>query len=221
MAGFVLTQMQGVYAACFFAVVLGAYTQTMFPGVGGGDSGELVATACAQAPSHPPGYPLLLLLNGAWLKLAAVLLPTKSRAFHANLLNAILGAAAAATVLLLSVTLAATQSAKEASKVTPEGESGIEASVFDLQERPLSPNTRSMKGKKKKVRRCPTKAPNRMTPTPPLGAAKTPPSPSPLAPLQDHEFFACIAFSGLFAFSKGIWEYCTQVRERARREAKS
>lgn len=35
------------------------YAYTAPPGVVGGDSGELMAMACAGGVAHPPGYPLL------------------------------------------------------------------------------------------------------------------------------------------------------------------
>ena len=49
-------------AALVFALVLGAYLPTVQRGVPGGDSGELLAEACALGVAHPPGYPLFVLL---------------------------------------------------------------------------------------------------------------------------------------------------------------
>ncbi len=43
--------------------VLGVYSQTLYPSVAGGDSGELLAESCHLGVSHPPGYPLFNILN--------------------------------------------------------------------------------------------------------------------------------------------------------------
>ena len=149
-----LSQAQVNVLLAFFSIVLSVYTKSMFPSVGGGDSGEIIATACTQAPSHPPGYPLLLMLNGVWLKVSAMLFPSRSPAFHANLFNAILGAVSASTVLLLSVTLAATQNAREGSKSGAIQASEDHDRMATGMERPFTPVARAMKGKKKKVRAC-------------------------------------------------------------------
>ena len=39
-------------------LVLAVYFNTMFPGIPGGDAGELLAEACHGGTPHPPGYPL-------------------------------------------------------------------------------------------------------------------------------------------------------------------
>src|SRR5579872_2275646 len=67
------------------------YGLTLQPSVGGGDSGELVAAACARGVAHPPGYPLHALLGGLF-----ALLPVGSPAWRVNLLSAACDAAAAA-----------------------------------------------------------------------------------------------------------------------------
>eukprot|EP00968_Pinguiococcus_pyrenoidosus_P021761 scaffold2908_cov257-Pinguiococcus_pyrenoidosus.AAC.22 len=51
-----------LYYAAIFAAVLAAYMRTLSPGIVGGDSGELVAEACALGTAHPPGYPTLTML---------------------------------------------------------------------------------------------------------------------------------------------------------------
>ena len=76
-----LSASQAAALAMYVGLVFLGYYNTMFhESVGGGDSGELVATACTQSPSHPPGYPLLLMLNGAALRFAAPFLTKVS--FH-------------------------------------------------------------------------------------------------------------------------------------------
>ncbi len=49
-------------SAAVGVTVLVVYVFTMLPGVGGGDSGELVTASYLGAVAHPPGYPLYLLL---------------------------------------------------------------------------------------------------------------------------------------------------------------
>ena len=78
----------------------------MFRSVGGGDSGELVATACTQSTSHPPGYPLLLLLNGAVLRVVGQ--DWGPPALVLNGFNALLGALASTSVFLCGVLLSQT-----------------------------------------------------------------------------------------------------------------
>ncbi|XP_036928207.1 transmembrane protein 260 isoform X1 [Acanthopagrus latus] len=58
--------------------------------VSGGDSGELITTACELGVAHPPGYPLFTLLA----RLAMCLLPSLSPAHSVNLMCSLLGAAA-------------------------------------------------------------------------------------------------------------------------------
>ncbi|XP_068608236.1 LOW QUALITY PROTEIN: protein O-mannosyl-transferase TMEM260 [Brachionichthys hirsutus] len=58
--------------------------------VPGGDSGELITTACELGVAHPPGYPLFTLLA----HLAMRVLPSLSPAHSVNLMSGLLGAAA-------------------------------------------------------------------------------------------------------------------------------
>ena len=71
------------------------YLRTLFPTVGGGDSGELVATACATGVAHPPGYPLSHVLAKLF-----TFLPFGVVAWRVNLLSAILGSAVSVMILL-------------------------------------------------------------------------------------------------------------------------
>lgn len=77
-----------------FSVFL-VYLRTLYPSVGGGDSGELVATACATGVAHPPGYPLYTMLAKVF-----TFLPLGTVAWRVNLLSAICGSAAAVVILL-------------------------------------------------------------------------------------------------------------------------
>ena len=52
-----------------FLVVASAYFATLFRGIPGGDSGELVAEACHLGVAHPPGYPLYTLLGHVMVRL--------------------------------------------------------------------------------------------------------------------------------------------------------
>lgn len=71
------------------------YLRTLFPTVGGGDSGELLATACATGIAHPPGYPLYTVLAKLF-----TFLPLGAVAWRVNLLSAICGGAASVMILL-------------------------------------------------------------------------------------------------------------------------
>ncbi|XP_047467992.1 transmembrane protein 260 isoform X3 [Mugil cephalus] len=76
----------GTTVACVAALYLPCVQRT----VPGGDSGELITTACELGVAHPPGYPLFTLLS----RLAICLLPSLSPAHSVNLMCSILGAAA-------------------------------------------------------------------------------------------------------------------------------
>jgi hypothetical protein len=75
------------------AVALAAYGLTLFPGIAGGDSAELVAAVVTGGVPHPPGYPLYALLGKVVL-----LVPIGGPAFRLNLLSAACGAGAAAVL---------------------------------------------------------------------------------------------------------------------------
>lgn len=81
-----------VYLFCF-----ALYLWTSPPTIYSMDSGEFAAAAFLLAPAHAPGYPLYVLLA----KLGS-LLPVSKTAFGLNLLSALWGALAAATMVLLA-----------------------------------------------------------------------------------------------------------------------
>ncbi|GMH93119.1 hypothetical protein TrVE_jg8482 [Triparma verrucosa] len=172
---------------------------TMFNTVGGGDSGEIVASACTQSPSHPPGYPLLLMMNGVFMNLAEAVGLGDTPAYRANFFNCVLGAAAATGCLFLSLLLAMTTNARDP-------QSRAQHSLAQLKEVELEWSNNSKKGKKKKTPKKPgspasTNA-NRL---------KNTTGPPQLSPLPQTQFSACVCAATCFAFSKGIWEYCTQA----------
>ncbi|XP_035530685.1 transmembrane protein 260 [Morone saxatilis] len=76
----------GATVACVTALYVPCVQRT----VPGGDSGELITTACELGVAHPPGYPLFTLLA----RLAMCLLPSLSAAHSINLMSSLLGAAA-------------------------------------------------------------------------------------------------------------------------------
>ncbi|XP_069571025.1 protein O-mannosyl-transferase TMEM260 [Brachyistius frenatus] len=76
----------GATVACVVALYVPCVQRT----VPGGDSGELITTACELGVAHPPGYPLFTLLA----RLAMCLLPSVSPAHSVNLMSSLLGAAA-------------------------------------------------------------------------------------------------------------------------------
>jgi hypothetical protein len=82
------------------AVALVVYAQTLMPGIAFGDWGEMQTVAHVLGVAHPTGYPTYIVL--AWL---AELVPIGSIAFRANLLSAVLVAAALGTVAMISVRL--------------------------------------------------------------------------------------------------------------------
>ncbi|KAM9354137.1 protein O-mannosyl-transferase TMEM260 [Pholidichthys leucotaenia] len=82
-ASWILT---GTVVACVAALYVPCVQRT----VPGGDSGELITTACELGVAHPPGYPLFTLLA----HLTMWLLPTLAPAHSINLMCSLLGAAA-------------------------------------------------------------------------------------------------------------------------------
>jgi hypothetical protein len=70
--------------AGFFAFIFLSYVFCLFPTVGGGDSGELVAAAATLGVAHPPGYPLYTLLGHLFS-----FLPWGSVAWRINLFSAV------------------------------------------------------------------------------------------------------------------------------------
>ena len=84
------------FGSFVFALVLGVYIPTLFLGVPGGDSGELVAEACGLGVPHPPGYPLYTLLGHAFIKTV----PLGTPAWRLNLMCSIFGGLAAVFIAL-------------------------------------------------------------------------------------------------------------------------
>jgi len=84
-------------SAAVAAVALALYSATLAPGVGAGDSGELLLAAQTLGVPHPPGYPL-------WTLLARVLamLPWGDVAGRVNALSAIFAALGAGLFHLLA-----------------------------------------------------------------------------------------------------------------------
>ncbi|KAM8913654.1 protein O-mannosyl-transferase TMEM260 isoform 5-T6 [Spinachia spinachia] len=78
------------------AFVAALYVPCVQRTVPGGDSGELITTACELGVAHPPGYPVFTLLA----RLAMCLLPSLSPAHSVNLMSSLLGAAACGTLCL-------------------------------------------------------------------------------------------------------------------------
>lgn len=71
-------------------ILLVIYGYTLFPTVGGGDSGELIAVASTLGIAHPPGYPLYTLLGKLF-----TFLPWGTIAWRVNFFSAVCHAAAA------------------------------------------------------------------------------------------------------------------------------
>eukprot|EP01122_Echinamoeba_exundans_P006686 TRINITY_DN1931_c0_g1_i2.p1 TRINITY_DN1931_c0_g1~~TRINITY_DN1931_c0_g1_i2.p1 ORF type:complete len:709 (+),score=48.53 TRINITY_DN1931_c0_g1_i2:56-2182(+) len=78
-----------------FGISLVLYGLTMSPDMASGDWGELVTNAYLLSPSHPPGYPLFVLLYHVWIHyLSGIFMPFATVAYRANVLNVIISAAA-------------------------------------------------------------------------------------------------------------------------------
>ena len=100
-----------------FVLVLTLYTSTLYPSITGGDSGELLISACNFGVAHPPGYPTWTLLMGSVIRAARLLWSYRllgsgsefSPAWIVNLSNAVLGSMAA--VLLYKTTVLMTDNA--------------------------------------------------------------------------------------------------------------
>jgi len=89
--------------AVVMAVVFGLYLPTVFSGIPGGDSGELVAEACQLGVAHPPGYPSFVY----FARSAIELLPASlgSPAWRVNAACAALGAVSAALLAVSTLRL--------------------------------------------------------------------------------------------------------------------
>ncbi|KAK2826096.1 hypothetical protein Q5P01_020310 [Channa striata] len=90
--------LSGAVVACVTALYVPCVQRT----VPGGDSGELITTACELGVAHPPGYPLFTLLA----RLAMGLLPSFSAAHSVNLMSSLLGAAACGALCITVCRLA-------------------------------------------------------------------------------------------------------------------
>ncbi|HEU4726164.1 MAG TPA: DUF2723 domain-containing protein, partial [Candidatus Eisenbacteria bacterium] len=84
--------------ALLAATAAGAlYARTLAPGVGAGDSGELLLAADSLGVPHPPGYPLWTLLARA-----AAAIPAGTLALRVNALSALLAAVAVGLLYLVA-----------------------------------------------------------------------------------------------------------------------
>ncbi|XP_061824789.1 protein O-mannosyl-transferase TMEM260 isoform X1 [Nerophis lumbriciformis] len=88
----------GATVACVLALYVPCVQRT----VPGGDSGELITTACELGVAHPPGYPIFTLLA----RLAMRILPTISPAHSVSLMSSVLGAFACGTLCMTVCRLA-------------------------------------------------------------------------------------------------------------------
>ncbi|XP_033966881.1 LOW QUALITY PROTEIN: protein O-mannosyl-transferase TMEM260 [Pseudochaenichthys georgianus] len=88
----------GATVACVTALYVPCVQRT----VPGGDSGELITSACELGVAHPPGYPVFTLLA----RLAMCLLPSLSPAHSVNLMSGLLGATACGALCITVCRLA-------------------------------------------------------------------------------------------------------------------
>lgn len=111
-----------------------AYLATLAPGLPAGDSGELIAAAWTFGVAHPPGYPLFVLLGGAWAHAAAAF---AEPALALNVFSAVCTSAAAgflalATRRLTGSSVAALFAAWRFALCAPAWKYAIVAEVFAL-----------------------------------------------------------------------------------------
>ena len=90
-------------AVAVTSAVFTVYLPSVFPSVGGGDSGELLAEACALGVAHPPGYPLFIYYARA--AIAALPPSLGSPARRVNLATALIGAVAAGLLHIATVSV--------------------------------------------------------------------------------------------------------------------
>lgn len=83
---------QEITTLAVFFVVFTVYAYTCYPSVSGGDSGELIVTACNMGTAHPPGYPLYTMLSRIFI----TLLPFGHKAWRVNMCSVVCGSLAAA-----------------------------------------------------------------------------------------------------------------------------
>eukprot|EP00741_Cyanophora_paradoxa_P014020 tig00020725_g13533.t1 len=86
-----------------FCVSLAVYVRCLYPSVPGGDSGELILSACRLGIAHPPGYPTFVMLGRLFIELFR---PFGSVAWRMNLMSAVrlLGASSSAGLLAAAAT---------------------------------------------------------------------------------------------------------------------
>ena len=77
-----------IISAVVYLFSAGLYVYTMYPGLPGGDSGELMATAKDFGVSHPPGYPLFTTMAALMINL----FPVGNTAWKLNLMSSLIGA---------------------------------------------------------------------------------------------------------------------------------
>ncbi|MBK7368158.1 MAG: DUF2723 domain-containing protein [Candidatus Eisenbacteria bacterium] len=111
-----------------------AYLATLAPGLPAGDSGELITAAWTFGVAHPPGYPLYVLLGGAWAHAAATFAePALAlNVFSAACMAAAAGFLALATRRLTSSSIAALFAAWRFALCAPAWKYAIVAEVFAL-----------------------------------------------------------------------------------------
>lgn len=91
--------------ALFFCGLFLLYAFTAYPSVPGGDSGELMATACTLGVAHPPGYPTISIVGWLYLQLLQFsgVIPKFSK--PALALNVLAGFLSAAATTLMAMTV--------------------------------------------------------------------------------------------------------------------
>ena len=93
-----------IYLESFIIFIISQYIliSTAYPSISGGDSGELVVTACNLGVAHPPGYPTFSLLGNLFINI----IPYGTKAWRVNVCSCTLTSLTASflyiTILLLN-----------------------------------------------------------------------------------------------------------------------
>ncbi|MBN1383999.1 MAG: DUF2723 domain-containing protein, partial [Elusimicrobia bacterium] len=80
-----------------FLLSFAVYLATLCPTVYVGDSGEFATAAYTLGITHPPGYPLYVILG----KIFTIIIPFGNIAYRVNLMSAFFGALTCALVYLI------------------------------------------------------------------------------------------------------------------------
>ena len=168
----------------FHVTVTSLYLKTMYPGVGGGDSGELVASVCSLSVAHPPGYPLYQLILVASMSVVGLVWPDANPAWRANFTNASIAGFAATGVVILTILLSDT----------------VLVGLYEKNQ-----------GNKMKPKFISAKAKNDIKKGSDLGSSSQGGECFDINSVSNISFYPALMAGIMFATSPSIWEYATHA----------